>query len=72
MGTVVSFRHVGDPDREIDFDLYVDLLVIHQGMSRRDAEIEVRKECRRDNLTIVRTDPTGGRYRRIGVEGALS
>jgi hypothetical protein len=67
MGAVVPFRHQGDPDREIDFDLYVELLVIHQGYDRRDAELTVRTECRRDNLRIVRSDPDNN-FRRIGVE----
>jgi len=67
MSVVVPFRHAGNPERGIDFDLYVDLLIIHHGFTRRDAEIEVRKECRRDNLTIIRSDPAKG-YRAIGPE----
>jgi hypothetical protein len=57
MAEMIPFRHAGNPDREIDFDLYVDLLVLHYGFNRRDAEIKVRKECRRDDLRIIRSDP---------------
>lgn len=68
--TVIPFRHVGNPERCIDFDLYVDLLITHQGMTRRDAEMEVWREARRDNLSIARSDPLNG-YRPIE-DGALS
>jgi hypothetical protein len=52
---VIPFANEGDPTRRIDFDFYVDLLVCQHGFSRRDAEVEARKECRRDNLTVVRS-----------------
>ena len=56
MSEVISFRHEGDPKRRIDFDFYVDLLVLYSGFTRREAEIEAWRECRRENLFVVRTD----------------
>lgn len=52
---VVPFSRVDETRRALDFDLYVDLLVLHQGFTRRDAEVEVRKECRREGIAMVRS-----------------
>lgn len=57
---VIPFTRSDGEQREIDFDLYVDLLIIHHGFSRRDAEVEARKECWRDNLKAVRSNGVGG------------
>jgi hypothetical protein len=53
---VIPFAYVEDTKRALDFDLYVDLLVLHQGFTRRDAEVEVRKECRREGIAMVRSN----------------
>ena len=55
MGTVLQLRHRNPKAPGIDFDLLVDLMVIHHGMTRRDAEVWARKEIRRDGLHIVRS-----------------
>ncbi|HEX3708695.1 MAG TPA: hypothetical protein VHV56_02285 [Pseudolabrys sp.] len=59
MTNVVSFRHRGDPARRIDFDLLVDLMALHHGMSRREATLWSWRECRRDKLTVVRSPGFG-------------
>lgn len=63
MNNVTPFRHEGDRSRAIDFDLYVHLLVLHFGFSRRDAEVEAWKECRRDGLMVVRASGAYGQTR---------
>lgn len=53
---VIPFERIDDSRRALDFDLYVDLLMHHFGFSRRDAEVEVRKECRREGIAMVRSN----------------
>lgn len=55
MTAVVPFRPQGAPERGIDFDLYVCLLVEHHGLIYRDATLQAWREVRRDNLRVVRS-----------------
>jgi hypothetical protein len=53
------FEGVSTNPRAIDFDLYVDLLVLHFGFTRPDAEREAIGECWRDGLLPVRSAGAG-------------